>query len=73
MADCQFHPEAIKIWADRKNVRLFSDAEREDAYLRAVPFFLEQMKALIEMGWTQKFNKPNDNGVGTYDLFFVVF
>ena len=34
-----------------KGVRFFSDAEREEAYLQARPFFLEQMKILLEDGW----------------------
>ena len=63
MASCQFNPEAIAIWADRKSICFLSDAQREDAYLRAVPFLLEQMKALIEKGWTQISEKPNNDGV----------
>lgn len=61
MADCQFDPT---LWAHRKNVRFLSDAQREDAYLRALPFLLEQMEALIEKGWTRMSDKPNDDGVG---------
>jgi len=69
MTDCQFHPEAIAIWADRKNMRFLSDAQREDSYLRAAPFLLEQMKALIEKGWTRKSDKPNDDGI-LFDLTY---
>jgi len=39
-----------------KGVRLFSDTEREEAYLHARPFFLDQMTILLEDGW-----KRNDD------------
>ena len=64
MADCQFDPEAITIWARRKKVCFLSDAQREDAYLRAAPFLLEQKEALIEKGWTRMSDKPNDDSDG---------
>ena len=32
-------------------VRFFSDAERDEAYLLARPFLLEQMRILLEDGW----------------------
>ena len=35
----------------QKGVRFFSDAEVEEIYLQARPFFLEQMRILLENGW----------------------
>ena len=34
-----------------EGVRFFSDAERDEAYLLAKPFLLEQMRILLEDGW----------------------
>jgi hypothetical protein len=46
-------------------VRFFSDAKREDAYLQAGPYFLEQMRILLKDGW----KRNNCNSEEVYPSF----
>ena len=46
----------IRFDSQPNGVRFFSDEERDDEYLKAAPFLLEQMRVLLEDGW-----KPNKN------------
>ena len=49
-----------------EGVHFFSDAERDEAYLNARPFFLEQMRILIgDHGWKRN-NSNSDSEVSFF-------
>ncbi|KAF8958902.1 hypothetical protein BDZ97DRAFT_1840616 [Flammula alnicola] len=50
---CRFDPQQMSVWSNRTGVHFFTDAQRDEAYLRARPFLLEQMRILLEGGWRQ--------------------
>jgi len=45
---CRFDPQQK---SNQTGLRFFSDSQRDEAYLRARPFLLEQKRILLEDGW----------------------
>ena len=56
----RFDPRQMSVWSNRTGVHLFSDAQRNQAYIHAKPFFLEQMRILLEEGWRQSDGSNSD-------------
>ena len=58
-----------------KGVRFFSDEERDNAYLETRPFFLEQLRLLLKVGWkrnncnSEEVYPPFTNSAMQYSLF----
>jgi hypothetical protein len=50
---CRFDPQQMSVWSNRTGVHLFTDEQRNEAYIRAHSFVLEQRRILLEAGWKQ--------------------
>ena len=60
-----------------KGVRFFSDEGRDNAYLETRPFFLEQLRLLLKVGWkrnncnSEEVYPPFTNSAVQYSLFII--
>jgi len=54
---CRFDPQQK---SNQTGLRFFSDSERDEAYLRARPFLLEQKRILLEDGWIYGYRHGSD-------------
>ncbi|KDR72143.1 hypothetical protein GALMADRAFT_229240 [Galerina marginata CBS 339.88] len=60
---CRFDPQQMSVWSNRTGVHFFTDAQRDEAYLLARPFLLEQMRILLEAGWKKSDRTGSDESL----------